>query len=207
MLRDQRIAAGLFIGFIIIVVCFLTQWNYMQEGEIIGKWASVANILSLVVAIPFYFWKKWKSDNDKKNRASKNLYGELNDALDGLDRKKHHSSVIVVAYTIDEEKSEKSSSKNEVIVFINRFLNHDIYDSLIYSGEINFLTYKVQQESQDIFKRIKDHNYYLRYIHKIMNNDNDIKKLIDSCKWLQQNDSKILKTIPNLMKKLKEDFK
>lgn len=42
-----------------------------------------------------------------------------------------------------------------------RSLNHNFYDSLIYSGKINFLDPSLQQPVQDIFKRIKMHNKYV----------------------------------------------
>ncbi len=49
---------------------------------------------------------------------------------------------------------------------MNRDLNHDFYDSLIFSGQINFLEPSLQQQVQDTFKRIKKHNEYLEITKK-----------------------------------------
>ncbi len=43
------------------------------------------------------------------------------------------------------------------------FMNYDMYDSLIFSGEIQVLDYELQQKIQDIFRRIKNHKEYLKY--------------------------------------------
>ena len=52
-------------------------------------------------------------------------------------------------------------------LFINRMLNHDFYDSLVFSGKINFLPTELQQKTQDIFQMIKDHNLFIRTIRTI----------------------------------------
>lgn len=46
-------------------------------------------------------------------------------------------------------------------------LNHDFYDSLVFSGRINFLPTPIQQQTQDIFQKIKDHNLFLKKIREI----------------------------------------
>lgn len=177
----------------------------MWEGEFLGKWASLVTILSLV-GIPFaYFANQDKKDKEKKQdakdertRASRNLYGELKDALDALDDDKH------------QEDSTKVSIKGKKdVYFMNRFMNHDVYDSLISSGKINFLKYELQQEVQDIFKQIKYHNHYLTYIKEFQ----DVKenKSVEEFTYryyalMESYELSLLIEIPDMMKKLHEEF-
>ena len=70
-----------------IILTSLLKWKYMWEGEFLGKWVSIATIISLGMSL--YFWKKRQDSTDERTRASKNVHTELDDALDGLDEKKH----------------------------------------------------------------------------------------------------------------------
>ena len=123
----------------------------MWADEYISKWASMFAIISFGLAPAWYFWTKHQNEQDERSKASKNLYIELDDALDGLNEDKHP----------DLKKVEINDSE---FYFMNRALNHDFYDSLVFSGKITFLRPELLQPLQDTFQRIKDHNFYIRQI-------------------------------------------
>ena len=87
-----------------MVIC-LIRWDYIWEGEYLSKWASAITILSVITAAPWYFWKKSQDEKDERNRASRNLYGELKDALDeGLNDEKYPED----ANTIETGEGEQN---------------------------------------------------------------------------------------------------
>ncbi len=103
-----------------------------------------------------YFWKKWQDSRNERSRATKNLHTELVDALDELNERKHTGDLKKVDLPNDREA-----------YFMNRVFNYDFYDSLVFSGKINFLPPEIQQPVQDTFQKIKDHNRHLRKIREI----------------------------------------
>ena len=163
------------------------------------NWASIVTIISLAIAPLIYFVQKWNTEKSEISRASKNLFVELNDALDGLDETKHSDLKKVIL----QDDSE--------VYFMNRSLNHDFYDSLISSGTVNFLKPELQQPIQDIFQRIKDHNFFIRKIREIEDNsniDDDISsKTSRYYKILGDNEIILIDKIPKIQKKLKQEFK
>lgn len=167
--------------------------------DALNNWASLVTIISLAVAPIVYFVQKWHKDSSERKRASKNLFVELNDALDGLDVKKH-----------PDLKKVTLTDKTEAY-FMNRALNHDFYDSLISSGKINFLKPELQQPIQDVFQRIKDHNAFLRKIREIEDKTEpaeDISSKTDRYyKMLNDIETTLLDEIPQIKEKLKNEFK
>ena len=178
------------------------SWPYMWEGDFLGKWASVVTIFSPVGIPVAYFLKqseregaKKQQENDERDRASRNLYGELSDALNAIKGEKLPADLLTL------KTGEKA------LTFTNRFLNHDIYDSLIFSGKVSFLRWELQQKIQDIFKRIKHHNDYLKLVIEIMAKYEDADIPMDAIKYyeLLDNDEEFLiMKIPNMMGKLKK---
>lgn len=80
------------IGISIIIVLILIFLPYMWQDDFLGKWASVVTILSLIGIPAAYFSKLDKKEKeqkqqiiDERNLASRNLYGELRDALLALE--------------------------------------------------------------------------------------------------------------------------
>ena len=192
------------IVFSIIIVTFFLFWDYMWEGDLLGKWASLITILS-VIGIPMAYFsnltkkdeEKKQKENDERDRASRNLFGELNDTLNALDENQHHDL-------------KKVEIQNNEFYFTNRAFNHDFYDSLIFSGKINFLKPELQQPIQDIFQRIKDHNFYIRRIRdiedKAKTNEDISLKTLRYYKILSEDEEILLEDIPNMKIKLKEEF-
>ncbi len=180
---------------IVSVLSYFAMWDYMREGEFLGKWASAITVISVAVSPIWYFWTRYQDKKDEQDRASRNLYGELKDALDGLDDTKYSDDVVTITF------NEKSP------VFMNRDMNHDIYDSLVSSGKINFLTYELQQGIQDIFRRIKQHNYYVTLVMELSDKENRVnKKALKYCISMESTEDKLLRDIPDMMKKLENDF-
>lgn len=92
-------------------------------------------------------------------------------------------------------------------------LNHDFYDSLVFSGKINFLPTIIQQKTQDVFQLIKDHNSFIRsirYIEDRASLDEDIEpKTRVYYKALDKVETELLAEsgIPSLKTKLEKEFK
>ena len=176
--------------------------DYMLEEEFLGKLTSVVTVTSLVLAPAIYFWKKQQDEKNERSQASKNLYTELNDTLDALDEHVYGKNFIMVQIT-DIKK----------VYFMNRALNHDFYDSLVFSGKINFLPPEIQQLTQDTFQKIKDHNFFIRKIREIEESarvDEDIfPKTKKFYEILGKTEEELLADdgIKLLKKKLKAEFK
>ena len=87
-------------------------------------------------------------------------------------------------------------------------MNHDFYDSLIFSGKINFLRPELQQQVQNIFHQIKTHNEYVDQVLKM--SDETLGEIPEKSHkyyaWMDENEVKLLKDIPKVLKKLEEDF-
>ena len=177
----------------------------MWEGEFLSKWAALATILSLVVVPITYFLRQSEKETEirqkedaEKNRTCRNLYGELSDTLDAIKGKQYPEDLLDVTF--------KDRTK---ITYTHRFLNHDIYDSLIFSGGIRFLKYELQQKIQDIFNMIKRHNRYLEIIienQEQMEDDNVSKVTKKYFKLLDKYERQLLKLIPQMMSELEGEF-
>lgn len=100
--------------------------------------------------------------------------------------------------------SFETKGKKELF-FMNRTLNHDFYDSLVFSGKINFLRPELQQQVQNIFNQVKTHNKYLELVMK-MNEEaagNEIPEIsYKYYDWMDRNEVKLLNDIPLVLKKL-----
>lgn len=184
-----------------MVLVLLTAWPYMWEGEFLGKWSSAVAILSLVGAPIAYFARQHEKEREmrraeamEKKRASRNLYGELYDTLHAIEGDEFPEDLIDV--TVNDRK----------ITFTNRFLNHDIYDSLVFSGEIKFLDYEIHQKIQDIFNMIKRHNYYLRLTIENRDDDKISKTVMLYYELLDKYERRLLKDIPDMIKQLEKKF-
>ena len=148
---------------------------------------SLNKAIIAVIDLSLSYRKFLHGKNAEKQRASENLYTELKDVSEVLDDKKYPNSVLHV-------KIEKNDGSVETLYFMNWSLNHDFYDSLIFSGQINFLEPKIQQAIQNLFKMIKIHNEYLICIDEIMDREDSTivpKSAHKYCKWLDKNKVRI----------------
>ena len=93
---------------------------------------------------------------EEREMASTNIYIELRDILDGLNRDAHSENAMSFR-TKDGQK----------MFFMNRIFNRDFYDSLIFSGKISFLKPDLQQNIRSVFRNIREHNEVLKKAVKI----------------------------------------
>ncbi len=168
--------------------------------------AYIATILSLILVPSLYFLDARRVKQDERTRASKNLYGELGNTqceLEWRENKEVSADEVIILKVGTSDGVEK-------YVVTNKFLNHDVYDSLISSGRINFLRYELQQQVQNIFKMIKQHNQYLQSIRDITNQDlierEKTKLLPPYYKIAVSHEQDLLDQIPDIMKKLVKEF-
>ena len=101
-------------------------------------------------------------------------------------------------------------AKDVTAYFVNRDLNHDFYDSLIFSGQINFLDHELQQKVQDTFKRIKNHNKNLEITNKMAEedaNDTAPPKSYPYYAQLDRDERRLKKEIPTIMEQLSMHFR
>ncbi len=80
--------------------------------------ASLVTIISLIIAPVIYFVKKWYDVSSENFRASENISRELDDALTGLNARKQPGDLRQVILSDDH-----------TVIFMNRALNHDFYES------------------------------------------------------------------------------
>ncbi len=192
----------------------------MWQGEILGKWASIVTILSLVGVPIAYFVKQNERENERemerererkmaetmekerkmtevleRERTSKNLYGELFDTLSAIKGDTFPKDLLDVEFN------------GKTLTFTNRFLNHDIYDSLIFSGGIKFLDSELHQKTQNIFNMIKNHNHYLRLTIENRGRDEKISRAtMQYYVLLDKYERRLLDEIPFMMTHLEKKF-
>jgi len=172
-------------------------WMLTNDWSLMN-WSSLLLIVGVAIGPLLFYYRKWDHEASERKRASKNLFLELNDALDGLDENKHNLKEVILQ---DGSKA----------YYMNRGLNHDFYDSLLSSGNISFLKPELQQTIQDSFQKIKDHNLYLRKIIDIADNSKPGEDLLPKYskyfKILDIIEIDLLKEIPKIKEKLKHEFK
>ena len=163
----------------------------------IGLAASIATIATVLGSAIKYFLDK----KAETKRASENLYLELEDTLTSLDANSFPDDVYNTKIT-DRDGGEKR------VCFMARSLNHDFYDSLIYSGKINFLDPSLQQPIQDIFKRIKMHNQYVDAVLEMVEDYDGLPlKAHKYCAWMGDAEERLQKEIPKTLQCLRPHFK
>ena len=178
---------------VVTAICF-TSWSYMWEGEFLSKWSAVATILSVIGAPVLYFIKMNEKEKelemvarDERQRTSSSICGEIGDALEIIKNDKYRCFVVY-------------GSKK--VFFVNRFLNHDVYDGLAASAKISFLRPNLQQYTQHVFQRIRLHNHYLHHIIELQ--DTQSADLERHYKLLEEYEAYLQKEIPRLAHELKK---
>ena len=159
----------------------------------VERQAAVVTVFTLTLAPVVYFAKRLHSDKMKGRRASIGLYAELGDALNGLDPKKHSDLRVVDA-------------QGKTVHFTSRMFNHDIYDSLVYSGEITFVDVEFQQDIQDVFQDIKEHNMVLIKIREMEESGAAFSLAWRFYQTLEETEQDLLANIPVVMSMLEERY-
>lgn len=169
------------------------QWEYLWEGEYLGKWASLVAIYSLGIAPLWYFLKKKLDGRMERRTASVGIMAELANAADGLDENKHGD--LKAATLVAGQK----------VHFMNRMLSHGTYDSLVMSGKIIVIKVNLQQPIHDVFQIIKDRNGFLQKI-RAMEETGDRQSSADRY-YLQlgKAEERLLSSIPPLLDDLRKE--
>ena len=169
-------------------------WDYVWCSDCLAEWASLVTIFSLGIAPFWYLLKREVDKRTEMTTISTGLYLELADARDGLDEDRHDDLMAV-------RMSDGTSA-----FFMNRMFNHNMYDSLIYSGRINAVRAELQQQAQDVFQLIKDHNAALRRMRDFENSKGgDLDE--EHYRHLDKTDSNLRRRIPALMVVLKREYR
>lgn len=181
-------------GIIIIMILMLRFVWYEHLGEI----ALMITIVSLAMSPIIYFAKGYYNASNERRRASKNLYVELDDTMGALDSDKLGEDFVMVEIG------------NNKFQFMNRFFNHDFYDSLINSGKIGFLRSDILQRLQDVFQIIKDHNRHIEIIRSLesqaANKEEFFSKAVPYYAILQDHEERLGKDIRVVQEKLMREF-
>lgn len=160
------------------------------------KLLPVVAVFSISVSPIFYFWKKYDDERRERKRASENIYTELADMEKALD---------------DSDSFRVAKYDEATYFFVNKMFNHDFYDSLIFSGKINFLPTKLQQQIQDAFQKIKDHNLYIQKIRDLEDSfatREQIKSRLQKYyEGLEVRERMLVKDIPRIKQALRNEFK
>lgn len=170
-------------------------WEYLWCSNCLDEWASLVTLFSLGIAPLWYLLRKELDRRSEITTISTGLYIELADARDGLNYDKH-----------DDLKAVNLADGTK-IRFMNRMFNHDIYDSLIHSGRINAIKAEFQQQVQDVFQLIKDHNATLRSIRDFEVTNKDSNVYAEYYKHLDRTDADLRIRIPALMGALKKAYR
>lgn len=180
-----------------IAAAFLDRIAAAVENNIDGIYAAAAlvTIASLTVSPSTYFLKKRYDRRAERRQATTNVWLELEYDLKSLDRATFGRDLV----SVDVEGS--------VARFMNRDLNHDIYDSLASSGNLNFLEPGLQQMVQFVFRMIKMHNVYTDIVTRELSRGGECTKdMASMCKWLEWSEAVMRDNIPELMESLKKSL-
>lgn len=152
----SRIMIAVIASVLVIMAAISVHFrDYLWCSDCLAEWASIVTLFSLGIAPLWYLLRREMDRRTEMATVSTGLYLELADAHDGLDEDKHHDLIAA-------RMSDGTSA-----FFMNRMFNHDMYDSLIHSGRINAVRAEFQQQVQDVFQLIKDHNASLRKIRDL----------------------------------------
>lgn len=191
----RRTSGALVAVVILVTVATAYYWESLWCRDCLGELASLVTLFALGVAPLWYLLRKAMDRRDELTTISSGLYLELADARDGLDVGKHG----------DLRAVKMADGTNAC--FMRRMFNHDVYDSLIHSGRINAVKVEFQQQAQDVFQLIKDHNYSLRKVRDLENGTSDRNILAGYYLHLSKTDSNLRRRIPALMSTLKKEYR
>ena len=183
------------------IYTLLVDWytiTFMSSNYELTNWTSVITAGAVVTAPIAYVIKRWHTNNTLRKEISHSLYEELKDCMGAIDQntKREVRKIII-------DKEEK--------YYTLTFMNHDMYDSLIFSGKIQAINVHLQQKIQDIFRKIKLHHQYLEYVTKLrddakLNNVNIDETTLPYYGMLADYECELLESIPIVMEELEKKF-
>ena len=174
----------------------ISEWLefFVNNNPLLVNIASLLTALAVVIAPLSYVIKISWSKRTEKTTISRTLCEELENAMKALDGRAKRK---VMEIKIGEKKR----------YYTLTFMNYDIYDSLIFSGKIHTLDIRLQQSVQDIYRRIKGHQEYLKYAAQLMNSAklqgiNIDKTVLPYYRLVADYEEELDDMIPQVMKKL-----
>ena len=191
--RTVYIMAGVMAA--VVSVTVVAFWDCPHSSSLacvpVERQAAVVTVFTLTLAPVVYFAKRLYSDKTKGRRASMGLYAELGYALNAL-----NSSRDQTLRAVDVE--------GKTVHFTSRAFHHDIYDSLVNSGEITFVGIELQQYVQNVLQDIKHHNAALLKIRKMEESGIDFSLASPLYRTLEETEQDLLVNIPVVMSMLEE---
>jgi hypothetical protein len=178
-------------------ICWLT--SPFTGNEALNNLASLFTIGVIIITPLTYFTKRWIDNRSDRAEVSRSLHAELKDALDALDGTSKRQVMEI-----------EINNVNKYYTLV--FMNYDMYDSFIFSGQIKSLNHNLQQQIQDIFRQIKKHKEYLELTIRlndmaVINNHKDIRKITDPYyNIIADYESELEEKIPKMMKELEKNF-
>jgi len=172
--------------------------SLIGENTLLNNLAALFTIGVIVIAPLTFFGKQWWNKRVKKIDVSKSLHAELKDALNALDGTAGRQ---VMEIEVNGVKK----------YYTLTFMNYDMYDSLIFSGEIQVINYDLQQKIQDIFRRIKSHKESLKYAAELGDKAKLYDKKMDETtlpiyEHIADIESELEKLIPEAINELEKNF-
>ena len=169
--------------------------------------------ITIAISVPFvvFIISRYVEKKSILTRSSKSLHREINDNLEALEGKKGYQ---VVTYKAKEHRT----SKDFQVRYTNAFLDYEIYESIISSGELTHFERKTQYYVTYIYTRIKNHNETINYTNEFEDRyfmegedkekkkrwDKEIEKYeISLSKW----ETEILEKIPMAIEALDQEMK
>ncbi|MCH7560140.1 MAG: hypothetical protein IIC67_02015 [Thaumarchaeota archaeon] len=113
----------------------------------------------IVIPLLYFLYARWSEKQNILKRSSESLKREIRDNSDALTGKKQYQ---IVEYTTKDSKSQKDIQ----IKYTNAFLDFEVYDSIISSGELTRFGEKTQYYVTYIYTRIKNHNETINYTNE-----------------------------------------
>ncbi len=182
------------------VCVMITDWlaSTFTGNYALNNLSALFTIGAIIIAPASFFIKRKIDFNAKRKKVSKSLHEELKDGLKALDGTSKRQ---VMEIEIDGEKK----------YYTLTFMNYDMYDSLIASGEIQSLNSDLQQDIQDIFRRIKGHREYLKEVLRLGDMILLSGKSSDSItngyySLIADYETELEEMIPKALRQLKENF-
>ena len=143
---------GVIILLVLIFIALLVAENPFDETFELKNLINTTVLMPLIIALALYLLGKMATEDDRfrfENKKTKqildSLLKELEDTHDALSGDK-----------------KEFSYNGKTTKFTNKYLNHNIYDSVNATGDILYVHYTKQQQIQDTVKQIKLRNEYLK---------------------------------------------
>lgn len=141
-----------------------------------------------------------------KKIVAKGICAELDDTVEALGDASRHPRV---EKTIIDPESTSTIKTCKKIRCTLTFLNHDAYDSFLYSGHLTAIDANLVQKVQNVYQLIKYHNKWLEHLMPLLDRESETGEpnlVVTSTYYsiLDEYELELLRDIPSLKKNLLE---